>query len=256
MSLDVTLDALRARALAAPDAGGHFPAMYARVTRRVMDRAAAGEFDDPARMARFVATFAGRYLRAVDATGDAVAGAGAAAGDVAPDCWRAAFDVAGDPSLLVVQHLLLGINAHVNHDLPQTVVDVAENPDFPSDLPSIEPDFLAINEVLGQVYDELLADLDTVTRWVGRAAQWGGGWLFNFGLTEARDQAWRAAVRLHGKDGAARAADVAFLDDLVSVGALLVTRPPFPASLVVPRLRRFEEPDPVVVTRALLGPLA
>ncbi len=43
-----------------------------------------------------------------------------------PRCWQASWDVAGDASLLIVQHLLLGINADVNHDLALAVVEVAD----------------------------------------------------------------------------------------------------------------------------------
>ena len=60
--LDDTLEAMRAAALGSTDAGGYFPAMYARVTRRVIDDAAAGRFIEGARMANFVAEFADRYF--------------------------------------------------------------------------------------------------------------------------------------------------------------------------------------------------
>lgn len=124
--LDETLESLRATALAASDAGGYFPALYSRVTRRVMADAAAGRFADGERMGAFVRGFAARYL---DARNGPVP---------APACWQASFAMTGDASLLVVQHLFLGINAHVNFDLPQTVVNPA---DMRGDLASIRPDF-------------------------------------------------------------------------------------------------------------------
>src|SRR6185436_1404466 len=93
---------------------------------------AAGEFEDGERMDRFASTFAGAYTRA----------ARSPAGR--PRCWQAAWDVAGDANLLIVQHLLLGINAHVNHDLALSVVEVA---DQTGDLASIRPDFDAVSAV-------------------------------------------------------------------------------------------------------------
>ena len=171
--LDGTLDALRTAALSAGDGGGYFPALYARVTRRVIDEGTAGAFADADRMASFVTGFAARYL-------DVGRDRGAA-----PGCWRAAFDVAGDGDLLIVQQLLLAINAHVNFDLPQVVVAVA---DRTGDLPSIRPDFEAVNAVLRATYDDVLEDLDRMTRWTGRVAAMGGGHLFNFSLRGARDQ--------------------------------------------------------------------
>jgi hypothetical protein len=238
--LDETFEALRSAALGATDASGYFPAMYARVTRVVMDRAANGQFDDRARMARFVDAFAARYLRA---RSEPASG---------PRCWRSAFDVDGDGRLLVVQHLFLGINAHVNFDLPITVAGLAgDGPVEP-----LRPDFLAVNDALEETYRTLLGDLDRVTRWVGRVAAMGGGHLFNFSLRAARDQAWRAAVRLHGEDGDRRATDEAMLDDLVCVLAALIARPTVPFRWLVPLVRRLEAHDPVKVTRQLLGPFA
>lgn len=234
MGLDETVDDLRGIALGAADATGYFPALYARVTAEVARRVAAGAFEDGERMVRLATTFAGYYVKAFRREVPR------------PRCWQATWDVCGDGRLLIVQHLLLGINAHINHDLPSAVVDV--------DAP--HADFLAVNEVLGSVYQVVLRDLDGVARWTNEAARLGGGRLFNFSLHVARDQAWGASRRLLPLDAAGRAAYMRELDELVSVLAYLVTRPAFPASVVVPLLRRLEQRDPVAVTRALLGPLA
>jgi hypothetical protein len=239
--LDDTLDALRAAALAAGDGGGYFPALYSRVTRRVMADAAAGRFDDADRMAAFVHGFAARYL---DAHHEPT---------TAPSCWHASFVVSSDQALLVVQQLFLGINAHVNFDLPQTVVALA---DQTGDIASIRPDFDSINAVLRETYDEVMGDLDRVTRWTGRVAGMGGGHLFNFSLHNARDQAWRTAERLHASAPALRATEVAALDQMVCVLAHLVTRPTVPFRWIAGLARRIETHDPATVTRALLGPLA
>jgi len=238
--LDDTLEALRSAALSAGDGGGYFPALYARVTRRVIDGGAAGRFEDATRMASFVEGFAARYL---DAGREPVA---------ASACWRAAFDVATDGDLLIVQQLLLGINAHVNFDLAQAVVTVA---DRTGDLPGIRPDFDAVNLVLRATYDDVMADLGRVTRWTGRAGALGGGRLFNFSLRTARDQAWQAALTLYPMPPDARRAQVAELDALVAVLAYLVTRPTLPFSWLARLARRVEDHDAATVTRALLGPL-
>jgi hypothetical protein len=238
--LDTTLEAMRAAALGSTDAGGYFPAMYARVTRRVIDDAAAGRFADNARMAAFVVAFADRYL---DARADPTSAA---------RCWRGSFAVAGDPALLIVQHLLLGINAHVNFDLPQAVVGLV---DGGAELDAIRPDFEAVNNILAATYDDIIGDLDRVARWTSRVAGVGGGMIFNFSLRAARDQAWRAAVRLSAESESVRRDDLAFLDELVAVLAFMVTRPQPPLGWLVPLLRRLETREPDQVIRALLGPL-
>ncbi len=121
---------------------------------------------------------------------------------------------------------------------------------------AIRPDFDAVNDILAATYDDLLGDLDRVTRWTGKAAARGGGLIFNFSLRAARDQAWRAAVRLSAENEATRRVDIAQLDEWTAVLAFLVTRPSPPVRWLVPLLRRLETRDPRQVTTTLLGPLA
>ena len=236
-----TIDALRAVALDADDASGYFPAMYARVTDRIRTAAGDGRFGDGDGMALFAEAFAGWYLRPK------------AGMTPVPGCWRASWDVAGDGRLLIVQHLLAGINAHVNHDLPQVVVQLATER---NDLAGMRADFDAVNDVLAETMPDVLRDLGRVSAWVNIAAARGGRRLFRFSLEAARTQAWQAAVRLDRLDDDARATDVAELDRLVSVLAYLVTHPGRPISWATRVGRWLEEDDPQRVTRDLLGHLA
>jgi hypothetical protein len=244
--LDATIDELRTIALGADDASGHFPAMYARVTDRIRSAVAEGRFDDGDAMTRFARRFADLYLEP------------RAGRTEIPGCWRAAWDVAGDGRLLIVQHLLLGMNAHINYDLPLAVVAAAadqEDRRDPHDLSFLRPDFDAVNDILVETVPDVLRDLGRASRWVNLVAASGGGRLFNFSLSTARSQAWWAAERLHRLDGPARTADVAELDRLVRVLAHLIARPGRPASWFVPVARRLETRDPRAVTRQLLGHL-
>jgi hypothetical protein len=235
-----TVEALRSIALAADDASGHFPALYARVTERVQVAAASGRFDDALRMERFAETFASWYTRPH-------------AGREVPACWRATFDVADDSHLMIVQHLLLGINAHVNHDLPQVVVELASERD---DLTGLRADYDAVNDILAETLPEVLRSLGAVSRWVNVVAARGGVRLFDFSLGVARRQAWNAAERLRGLSAQERPAEVAELDRLVAVLAYLVAEPGRPMSWAVAVGRGLEDHDPAAVTRSLLGHLA
>lgn len=229
---------LRGLARGSDDALGYFAAMYARVTSRIATSIAQGRFDDGERMDRFATTFAGLYTR------------GRAGQPSRPRCWQATFDVARNGDLIIVQHLLLGINAHVNHDLAQAVVAVA---DETGDLQGVKRDFDAVNGILASAYADLRKDLDRVSRWTNEAGALGGGRFFNFSLERARDQAWATAVRLFPLDAGGRAREVAELDRLTAVLAFLVTQPGLAGRLVVRLARRFEERDPKKVTAALLG---
>ena len=78
-------------------------------------------FEDPEWVERWDVVFADLYLDAHDADVE---------GRVAdvPRPWRLAFDA--DPGLPPLRHVLLGINAHVNYDLPQALLAVIDDEDF------------------------------------------------------------------------------------------------------------------------------
>ncbi|MDZ7679026.1 MAG: DUF5995 family protein [Acidimicrobiales bacterium] len=237
-SISATAAQLQQIALESTDARGYFAALYARVTSRIGAAIESDRFTDGKHMEQFACAFADYYVLALE-------------GEVAPPrCWRAAWEVADDHKLLIVQHLLLGINAHVNHDLALAVVEVAA---LRGDVGSIRPDFNAVNEVLAQTYDEVVSDLGRVSRWATAASAIGGGDAFNFSLRVAREQAWRAAIEMHTLDDRALREYEAALDTMVSGVAYLITTPARLARPVVWLARRFEERDPVVVTHRLLG---
>jgi hypothetical protein len=234
-----TVDELRELALGAGDAAGFFPAMYVRVTEDIWARIRAQQFEDGARMERLIEVFAGHYI-------------GARTGQIAvPRCWQATWDVATDDGLLIAQHLLLGANAHINHDLALAVAEVA--PDA-GGLERLRGDFHAVNDVLAASFRGVIRDLDRVSRWAGEVVALGGGRLFNCSLRVARARAWGAAVRLDSLDEADRGAYAAELDHLISVLAYLITEPMFPLDLARWLARRFEQHDCATVTRILLGP--
>ena len=85
-----------------------------------MPRSSDGYFEDPAWVERWDVVFADLYLDALDAD---LAGSAAV-----PRPWRLAFDA--PPSLPPLRHVLLGINAHINYDLPQALLAVISDEEF------------------------------------------------------------------------------------------------------------------------------
>src|SRR6266536_3013515 len=118
-----SIDALIARMTAqldelrqARDGRAAFHATYLRTTRAVADALRAGAFLDANWVERWDVAFAGLYLDALDAD---------RRGDPVPRPWAVAFAAAAGPrSLPALQHVLLGMNAHINYDLPQALLAV------------------------------------------------------------------------------------------------------------------------------------
>jgi Family of unknown function (DUF5995) len=97
-----------------------FLGTYGRTTAAVGEAIGQARFEDPAWVDRWDVAFAGRYLDALAAHRADPASA--------PRPWRLAF---GAPAgLHPLQHVLLGINAHINYDLPQALLAVISDADF------------------------------------------------------------------------------------------------------------------------------
>ena len=166
---------------------GYFAALYERVTSNVRRALIAGNvFDDNALMERLDVVFANRFL---EAWGQHTQG------QRPTESWAVAFERLDDPRPLVVQHLMLGMNAHINLDLGIAAATVAPTP---ASLAALQPDFNRINDVLARlvrvVEDELcqisprlqrLADVVTVEQPI-----------FDFGLNASREIAWKLATDL------------------------------------------------------------
>jgi hypothetical protein len=98
-----------------------FHATYLRTTEAVRAELSAGGFDDTAWVERWDVAFASLYLNAL--------GADLSGGPV-PGPWAAAFAAAGDRALPPLQQVLLGMNAHINYDLPQALLAVISDAEF------------------------------------------------------------------------------------------------------------------------------
>ena len=106
-----------------PDELAHrrtFLSTYLRTTEAVGDAVEQARFEDPDWVEDWDVKFAELYLQAHDA--DLTHGA------VVARPWRLAFDAPVE--LPPLRHVLLGINAHVNYDLPQALLAVITDDDF------------------------------------------------------------------------------------------------------------------------------
>ena len=82
---------------------GYFPALYRQITLQVKEGIQNGAFDDGPRMSRFDAAFANAYFAAYDAYRKHGRQSRA---------WQFAFDRTASGRQIILQNLLLAINAH------------------------------------------------------------------------------------------------------------------------------------------------
>ncbi len=162
---------------------GYFPALYKKVTENVRDGIREKYFEDNDRMEELDVVFANRYLAAYNAYQSQ---------EKCSKCWELAFEATKSRKLIVLQHLFLGMNAHINLDLGVAAAQVAPG----KKLISLEGDFMKINEVLASLVNGVqneLAQIWPLMKFLDRVAGKLDEGLADFSMEIARDGAWKVA---------------------------------------------------------------
>jgi hypothetical protein len=221
----------------------YFAAMYRAVTLRVRAAIRAGGFADGERMNRLDTAFANRYFAAL---------ASLRAGEPLARCWRAAFGAEARARTMILQHLLLGMNAHINFDLPIATIAVAPG----AALPELKQDFMLINGILSATLDDVQVALgefspllDVLDRIGGRSDEA----IVTFSIVHARDEAWHEATRLADELGPRRERSITSLDRRVALLAERIILPGGHFGAAVELIARTERDDARAITDALLA---
>ncbi len=105
----------------ASDPRATFLYCYVMMTENMLTAIQAGEFNDPVWVRHLLEHFANYYFTALQGYEQQDPGT--------PAVWRLTFESAHRPGSLVLQNLLLGVNAHINYDLVLALSDLLE-PDW------------------------------------------------------------------------------------------------------------------------------
>ncbi len=171
---------------------GYFAALYHRVTCRVRDGIVNSEFDDNNRMERLDVLFANLYIEAWHQYQNK---------QKPSSSWKIAFDTAKNKGV-IMQHLLLGINAHINLDLGLATARTMQG----YSLYEIRKDYNTINAVLASMIDLVQDELLKVSPLLFLLDNFGKSFdekLTQFSIVTAREGAWQFACELSGKTGTA-----------------------------------------------------
>jgi hypothetical protein len=164
---------------------GYFAVLYRNVTRRIKAGIENNEFEDNARMELLDVLFAKRFFEAYDIYKSNL---------IPSQSWMHAFRAAEGNHLLILHHLLLGINAHINLDLGIAAAQTMKN----KPLAAIKNDFDKINDILAELVDGVKSNILRVSKIFGvfiRLANKKDEMLVNFSINIARKGAWEFAQR-------------------------------------------------------------
>lgn len=198
---------------------GYFAALYKRITIAIKQGIQQNLFDDGPRMERFDVTFASRYFAALN-------------GYFHPGrypsiskCWSVAFEGALQPDPIIVQHLICGVNAHIDLDLGIAAEAVAPG----KQISSLHHDFNTVNAVLSSQVSTVVMEIDSLSPVLAdiyAVLMQHELDLIADGLVIVRDGAWRFAEILARTPGFVDPAVIAVHDLKVAELGKLILDPP------------------------------
>ena len=168
-----------------------FATTYLELTkqyRRDLSRGMKKQLQDVRYLYREVALFANVYFESVKRAGR---------GQDVPEAWRIAFETARSGEVNAAQDMLLGINAHVQNDMPYVIAALGLRTKAGE---SRKVDHDLVNEVLDRAYDAVIAEVarryDPFVNTTN--APWNpGDDVFGLEMVKAwRERVWRNAERL------------------------------------------------------------
>jgi hypothetical protein len=194
---------------------GYFAALYRKVTLAVKKGIEAGLFDDGERMERLDVIFANRYLEAFDLFRNS---------GKTTLSWKLSFDATQIWHPTVLQHLFLGMNAHIDLDLGVAAAQTMEG----QELATLQPDFNRINQILTTLLNEVQQDLAEVwplLKFFDLAAGDMDETLSRFGIELSRHRAWRVAQDLAARPSSEINARILELDKETSKLGKMILHP-------------------------------
>jgi len=212
------------------DPAGYFAALYQKVTIKVKEGIATGSFEDGSRMEQLDVAFAKRYIDAYFSFKK---------GETTTLSWQKAFDFSTHYPPIVLQHLLLGINSHINLDLGIAANEISKG----GNIADLENDFNRINEILSSLVHEVEEDLATVWPTLKLILKLSGkvdDFMVDFSMKLARDGAWKFANQLSASPDDQILSLIEVRDQRVTAKVSIVTNPGTIATIVLFIIRVME----------------
>jgi hypothetical protein len=194
---------------------GYFAALYLRMTQAVKEGIQNGVFEDNQRMEQLDICFAERYTDAWKCF---------TTQQPCTQSWQYTFNSTTNNNNIVLQHLLLGINTHINLDLAIAAATIAPG----SKINSLEKDFNVINQIIAALIDDVQECLSQVwppMRFLARIINGRHEAVLNFSIDKARATSWSNALLLANMTEGQKSQHIAAMDHLVKKLAGKIEQP-------------------------------
>jgi hypothetical protein len=170
-----------------------FLGCYRLMTSNMLDAIDAGRFQDAVWVSSLLHRFADYYFDALKLYDQQRPDT--------PAVWRLAFDATRDEDVMTLQHLLLGVNAHINFDLVFTLVDLLA-PEWAAltdeRRAQRHADHTLVNRIIGETVDAVQDQvIDRHSQWydfVDKVLGPVDEWLTSRLISRWREEVWENAV--------------------------------------------------------------
>ena len=178
------LDSIIEESISTNSRAGYFASLYKRMTVAVKNGIDSGMFENGQRMEKLDVNFANRYFEAYEAWKK---------NEPTTESWKIAFECTGKSRLVVLQHLLLGINAHINLDLGLSAAKTSPG----IEIESMRNDFEKVNNVIGTLVNKVQGELSDICwpmKFIENVSNQKDDAVINFSIKTARQFAWTVAI--------------------------------------------------------------
>jgi len=212
---------------------GYFAMLYRRMTVAVMHAIQNNVFEDGQRMEQLDIVFASRYLQAWEYYTQQ---------QHCSNAWYTTFEACKNDKLIVLQHLIAGVNAHINLDLGIAAATIA-----PGDkIFAVQNDFEKINDVIASLAHDVQDALCQVwfpLRAIISIAGNSPDEVLNFSIVTARKTSWANALATAFLPGDARDTHIHTIDSAVVTIANRIIHPGIMTGLLLQPVRAMENTD-------------
>ncbi len=211
----IELDKIIAKSIEDGDYLSIFAYVYRRTTAQIKQEILAEKFEDNERMERLDVVFANRYLDAYQRFKN---------GKNPTASWQVPFD-ARFKKLTILQHLVMGMSAHINFDLGIAAAEIAQG----QDIKDLKNDFMKVNEILANLTNEMQSRVSRVSNllflldWIGGKSDEK---IANFSIKKARQFAWNVATTLSVLDEEDKLKAIEAFDDQIAKLNHRIQNPP------------------------------